>query len=360
MKSVYLAGRGTAVPRHFMNQQDAAKMVKTFTLSSPGSERWVPKIYQKSTVQQRGFVLLEQHAQGLKPVEVFSPIRSSLDEGPSTEDRMALYKKEAPILAIEAARNALCDAEMTPQNIRYLVTVSCTGFSAPGFDIELIKTIGLSSDVNRTHIGFMGCHGFFNALRVAQALAAEGNVLVVSVELCSIHVAYGSDPGRMVANALFADGASAAIVSRQKRKPSNWRLQATASYLFPNSQDLMGWEIGNHGFRMHLSPEIPKVIESSLKPFIIDWLKKNHLSLSKIRSWAVHPGGPRILDAVELALGLKTADLVSSRHILTQYGNMSSATILYIVDELIKRKYQMPCLAMGFGPGLNLELALFE
>ena len=361
-QSVSVLGIGTAVPRYSMNQEKAAEMIRSFSWDSAELDRWMPLIHQKSSVQQRSLVFLEEEGQALKPAKIFSPMKDSEDQGPSTEERMSIYKKEAAILAHEASRQAICEANVGLEDIHHLVTVSCTGFSAPGFDITLIQELGLSRAVSRTHIGFMGCHGVFNGLRVAHALALadkKGSVLLSAVELCSIHLAYGSDPGDMVANALFSDGASSAILSAQPSKKSGWRLAAMGSYLFPNSEHLMRWEIGNHGFRMHLSPEIPKTIEVNLKDVLTDWLKKSNLTISNIRSWAVHPGGPRILGAVESALQLPADALEVSKQILSQYGNMSSATILYIVDRLMEEQYETPCLALGFGPGLHLEMALF-
>lgn len=364
MKPIYLLGIGTADAQYSMNQADAAEMVKTFTIDSPRLERLVPLIYQKSSIQQRNLIVLEKIGDRLEPDKIFSPIKNFEDHGPSTENRMEIYKREAPRLALGASLEAIQNSNIQTSEIQHLITVSCTGFSAPGFDISLMKEIGLSNSVSRTHIGFMGCHGAFNGFRVAQALASASGinpstVLLTAVELCSIHVAYGSEPSRIVANALFSDGASSALFSNERPKKPAWQLKANGSYLFPDSEDLMGWEIGNHGFRMNLSPEIPKAIEAHLKVFISNWLSENHLSVSEIESWAVHPGGPKILDAVESSLHLKPNALDVSRGILANYGNMSSATILYIVDELIQKNFQTPCVALGFGPGLHVEIALF-
>ncbi len=358
---IKLLGIGTARPRYSMDQMEAAEMVKNFAVDSPDRNRLVPLIYQKSSVQQRGLIVLEKIGHAFKPDKVFSKMKDSEDQGPTTEERMKIYKREASNLAFEASRNAMAQARIKPNDIDHLVTVSCTGFSAPGFDIDLMKQLDLRRTVSRTHIGFMGCHGAFNGFRVAQALASQksSSVLLAAVELCSIHFAYGSDPSQIVANSLFADGASSAVISSREADQPCWKLAASGSYLFSDSEHLMKWDIGNHGFRMHLSPEIPRMIENHLKNYVIEWLNDQNLNLSDIRSWAVHPGGPRILSAVESALHLTPNSLDVSRRILTNYGNMSSATILYIVDELIKKSYKTPCVALGFGPGLHLEIALF-
>jgi len=276
---------------------------------------------------------------------------------------MHCYSAEAPALAIQAAKNALNDSAVPVGDIGQLVTISCTGFSAPGFDIALIKGLGLPHDVNRTHIGFMGCHGAFNGFRVASALARENpkkQVLLCSVELCSIHFSYGWDPNRVVANALFADGASAAVFSAGKGPRPRWKLAASGAYLFPDSEDVMTWHVGNNGFEMNLSARVPGLIGKHLRPWLVQWLKEQNLSLKKIRSWAIHPGGPRILNAVESSLALPSGATRVSRQVLAEHGNMSSATILFILDHLYREKAPTPCVALGFGPGLAAEAALIR
>src|SRR5262249_12520022 len=205
-----------------------------------------------------------------------------------------------------AAGQAVARSGLPPGQLTHLVTVSCTGFHAPGADVELIRELGLSRDVQRTHVGYMGCHGALNGLRVAAAFAAadpNARVLLCAVELCSLHYHYGWDPQRIVANALFSDGA-AAVVAGGSGGDGTWRVDRTVSYMLPGSANAMSWKIGDHGFEMTLSRRVPDLIARHLRPWLEGWLSAEGLSVEAIGSWAVHPGGPRILSAVEEALAL--------------------------------------------------------
>lgn len=358
-----LLGIGKAVPEHSISQQDAAALAQQLCFLDKQGARQVPILYARSKIDRRGSVLLEKN--GATPTTSFyTQGQHGGDLGPGTQARMLRYAAEAPRLAVAAAQAALTQARMAPANIRHLVTVSCTGFEAPGFDAAVIRECGLSPEVSRTHIGFMGCHGVFNALRVAKAMSQQDGapVLICSVELCSLHFAYKSGPDSWVPNALFADGAAAAVLgpSQAENTPQPWTLEASGSMLFPDSADVMTWRIGNHGFEMTLSPQVPELIQTFLRPWLEDWLARRGLCLQDVRSWAIHPGGPRILDAVAAALGFPEIMTAASRQILADHGNMSSATILFILDALIQSGGTTPCVALGFGPGLTVEAALWR
>jgi predicted naringenin-chalcone synthase len=208
----------------------------------------------------------------------------------------------------------------------------------------------------------MGCHGALNGLRVARAFSEadpDAVVLVCAVELCSLHYHYGWDAGRIVANAIFADGA-AAIVGAADGEARSWRLTASGSCVFPGSRDAMEWLVGDHGFVMTLSKKVPGLIASHLRPWLEHWLERQGVKLPEVASWAIHPGGPRILSAVEESLGLPREQTAESWQILADYGNMSSPTVLFIVEELRQRRAPRPCVALGFGPGLTVEAAMFQ
>ncbi len=233
---------------------------------------------------------------------------------------------------------ALSQACVDPGDLTHLVTVSCTGFAAPGFDIGLMKALTMRPTVARTHIGFMGCHGAFNALRVARAFAEStpaARVLVCATELSSIHYYYPWNPKRMVGNALFGDGAAAVVAALDSDfSEERWRHQASGSCLFPGSEQAMTWSVGNHGFDMTLSTRVPGLIAQHLGPWLKEWLASLGLTIPTIASWAIHPGGPRILSSIEESLGLRKGTASASREILHGFGNMSSPTILFIVDRL--------------------------
>ena len=359
-----ILGIGTAVPPHRIAQGEAAELAKELCAQSRQETRILPALYRRTRVERRGSVLLEPGEGAQVKQSFFMPAKAEDDRGPTTEERMIRYVEGAPALAIAASRRALTESKLESSRIRELITVSCTGFMAPGLDRFLIQEFGFSKTLGRTHVGFMGCHGAINGLRVASAFAAAsstaGGILLCSTELCSLHFYYGGDPEKMVANALFSDGAAALVGVPSAMAPQDaWRVAATGSCLFPDSSEAMTWAIGNHGFEMTLSAAVPGLISDQLRPWLEDWLGHYHLGLRDIRSWAVHPGGPRILDAVTRCLDLPDEAPRVSREILAEYGNMSSATLLFIVERLRARNSPRPCVAVGFGPGLVAEAALF-
>jgi len=365
--SLTLLGIGTALPDHAIAQRDAATLAATFANASPGRERALEALYRKSGIRTRGSVLLAEPGERPFSQEFFPPAETSAGGGPSTGERMARYALEAGRLAVDAGRRAVGAAGIDPAAVTHLVTCSCTGFASPGVDVELIEELGLTHAVARTHVGFMGCHGAFNALRVADAFAAtaaEAVVLVACVELCSLHFQYGDHDDHVVANSLFADGAAAAVC-RASCPPGPaasrpWRIRHQLSRILPGSQREMGWLIGDHGFEMSLSARVPDLIATHLAPAVDSLLAAAGLTREAVATWAVHPGGPRILTATEAALGLPPDALAESRTVLAQHGNMSSATILFVLERLREAGAAGPCVALAFGPGLTVEMAVLE
>ena len=356
-----LHGIGTAVPTQQLSQAEAVEVAHRINAESPEQVRLMSRIYQKTKVLTRGSVLLENDG-----VDGTSKERLSFygSESPGTAQRMQVFDAHAGGLALEAAAKALKDADISSGAITHLVTVSCTGFQSPGVDLFLIEQLELAPSVQRTHIGFMGCHGAMNGLRVAHAFAEmdpNAVVLLCAVELCSLHMAYGWHPEKVVANALFADGA-AAVVASANPSPAHQSLvlRRSGSMVIPDSADLMHWKIGDQGFAMGLSPRVPETVGAALLPWLRDWLNDQGIELEAVNSWAVHPGGPRILSTCCEALSLDPNQLLESRGVLEDHGNMSSATILFILERLRRRATAGPCLALAFGPGLSAEVALFD
>jgi predicted naringenin-chalcone synthase len=361
-----ILGLGTALPQRSVTQELAAAHARERCCDTPHQERVLSTIYRRSGVAHRHSVLVEDD-QAPRNSRFFPQRTDDADHGPTTAARLLRYAADTPELALEASNGALRDAACPADRITHLVTVSCTGFNAPGFDVALIGQLGLSVEVQRTHIGFMGCHGALNGLRIASAIveAQPGAVvLLCAVELCSLHFGYGWNSERVVANALFADGAAAAVISSGSASMSNdsgaWTVRASGSAIVPDSEDAMTWTIGDHGFEMTLSPAVPDLIETHLPPWLDAWLARYDLTRDAIGSWAVHPGGPRILDAVGKALELCSGALDVSRGVLNEHGNMSSPTILFILQRLRQRRASQPCVALGFGPGLTVEAALID
>lgn len=365
-----ICGIGTAVPPHQVSGRDAVTLGERVNAGNGSRAALLRRIQRRSQVQSRSSVLVASNRTDL-PLEERLPFYGA--ESPSTAARMAQFARHATPLALAAAGAALADAAVAPAQITHLVTVCCTGFQAPGFDLALIEQLGLAAGVQRTHVGFMGCHGALNGLRVARAFVeadAKAVVLLCAVELCSLHLHYGWDPEKVVANALFADGAGALVATASSgacggraaaAHDAQLRLLASGATLIPASQHLMHWQIGDHGFEMGLSPQVPAVVAGQLHPWLMRWLGEQGRDLAEITTWAVHPGGPRILQACASALALTAEQLAPSLAVLREHGNMSSATILFILDRLRRSPAKRgPCLALAFGPGLSAEVALLE
>jgi predicted naringenin-chalcone synthase len=357
-----LAGLGTAVPDHSLTQEEAVELHTAICGIDAERSRTLRAVYRRSGVRRRHSVVLGTSDGPLhERQEFYEAVADDSDLGPTTARRMRAYEDHAPGLAIAATRAALHDADVEPLDVSHVVTVSCTGFIAPGLDVRIIQALGMRPTTQRTHVGFMGCHGALNGLRVAQSLVdAEPDALAIvcSVELCSLHFAYGWQPEMMVANALFADGAAAVVGRAAVTDDAPWRLGATATVRLPDSEDDMSWRIGDHGFRMTLSARVPDRIAGCLGDWLTDWLASQGLGVEDVGSWAVHPGGPRIVSAVEQALGLAKEVTAPSRSVLADFGNMSSATVLFILERLRAAKAPRPCVALALGPGLVAEAAL--
>jgi predicted naringenin-chalcone synthase len=358
-----ILGIGTQVPRYSVDNQTSARFAELTSGIDASRSKQVTALYRRTGIQNRGSVLLDACARQQIVNEFYPPASSPSDRGPTTKCRNDRYSLEAPALAEAAARSALHSCDTSADSITHLVTVSCTGFSAPGVDIELIDRLGLPQTTQRVQIGFMGCHGAINGLRAGDGLVAAGpdaKVLVCSVELCSLHYQYGQETDRIVTGALFADGAAAAVLGSERLPTAVGTAAASGSFLVPGSRDAMTWQIGDNGYQMTLSPQVPDLIEQHLSTFLDGWLDGFGESIRSIGGWAVHPGGMRILRAVETALQLDAEDLAISRAVLSDHGNMSSATMLFIIERFHAIEQPKPWLMLGFGPGLEIEVALIR
>ena len=372
---VNLLGIGTALPAHRLSQAESAAMAQSLSATNDVQATLLRRLQRRSGVAFRHSVLL---ADAAGPLPDRLPFYA--DANPTTAERMARFAAEAGPLALRASSAALDAAAVDPAAITHLVTVCCTGFQAPGFDLELIQALPLAADVARTQVGFMGCHGALNGLRVAHAFVeadAGARVLLCALELCSLHQQLGWHPERVVANALFADGAAATVLAADGPPAAGaesgagagpgqvtlpvappWRLLASGSTVLPDSADAMAWTIADHGFEMGLSPRVPALIAARLAPWLDGWLAARGLDRAAIGSWALHPGGPRLLEAVRDCLDLPASAIEPSIAVLRECGNMSSATILFILDRLQRAGAPLPCVALAFGPGLCVEAAL--
>lgn len=358
---------GSAVPTSYATTDESLFVAQHVFLAPERAHRKIEALYRGSGIDKRHCVVLKDRAKWASAApeyDLFYNPDTDGDPGPTTRNRMEMYEANAHLLAGTAARDALDGSGIAAKDITHLVTVSCTGFMAPGVDIRLIKDLGLPATVRRAHVGFMGCQGAINGLRVADGFAAaqsDARVLLCAVELCSLHYKYGWETEDTLSNALFADGASAIVgTTGRTAEDGTWRVRASGSCLVADSEEAMSWHIRDHGFVMGLHPSVPRLIGAELRPWVDAWLGEQGLVLDDIKTWAVHPGGPSILKAVERALDLKDDALEVSWDVLREHGNMSSPTILMILERLRKSGAQLPCVALAFGPGLTVEAVLFD
>ena len=364
--SVYIHHIETLLPPHAYTQ-DYAQDWMTERLPGKRARRLIRGIYRHSGIQTRYSVLPDFGPDGTPTL--FRQDASGQLRDPTTEQRNNTYAEWAPELCAQVARNAVAHAEgFQPADITHVITVSCTGFCNPGPDLAVIKGLELPDSVERYHIGFMGCYAAFPALRMARQFCQarrEAVVLVVCVELCSLHLQLSEVPDSLLANALFADGAAAALVSARRPAGSTTALALHdfTSALALQGADDMTWSIGNHGFNIRLSTYVPEIIASHIAEIVARCLRDSPWEREDIGIWAVHPGGRAIVDKVQKELELGPAQVADSRTVLNDFGNMSCVTILFVLKRLLARKDELatrPVCAMAFGPGLTIETALLE
>jgi alkylresorcinol/alkylpyrone synthase len=286
--------------------------------------------------------------------------------GWSTEARMRRYVDEAHPLGKDAVGGALADAGLSAADVGLFAVASCTGYATPGLDIVLASDLGMGADVQRLMVGHMGCYAAIPALSAAAdfAVARCRPAVLLCIELTSLHVQPPTDdPQQVVAHALFADAAAAVVVEPAADDRSGLAVVDVAARTDPATADYMTWDVTDIGFRMGLSPRVPDVLAQHLPSTVGELLARNGLSAADVAGWAVHPGGPRILDTVERELDLPAGTLDTSRGVLAERGNCSSATVLLVLDELWRAGAVPPggyVVSMAFGPGLTLYACLLR
>jgi alpha-pyrone synthase len=357
----------TANPPFAVSQAQALKFLSQLDGISSALYDRATQIYAKSGIDRRYTSIQDVLTQ--PPNFTFYPNNWQLEPAVSTYDRNQHYQTYAAKIATSAASEVLQSLQLEAEAITHLIVVSCTGFSAPGLDVHLIEQLGLRSQVDRTMIGFMGCCAAFNGLKTAHAICQSNpnaKVMLVCVELCTLHFQVENTLESVVVNALFGDGAAAAILSSQSSDEAVGKLAYVdgASELAPNSRGLMSWTIGNSGFLMGLSSQVPKAIVKHLPDYLKTLLGRNGLTQGDLDFWAIHPGGRQIVDKIKDSFELADPLVKDSYDVLQEYGNMSSCTILFILKRLLAQHEKGDGfgrgLALAFGPGLTIEGCLFQ
>ncbi len=356
----------TSSPPYQVNQKKAAEELKKRMAVTPSVARMIDMVGTYSGIDTRFTVIpdADENANSKFYSENGRYIK------PGTSARMIEYEKWSKELGKNAVKLLLEKNNIEPSSIEKLITISCTGFFAPGLDYFLINEFNLSPAIKRINIGFMGCAASligFNSVHETLTSNKEttSNTLLVSVELCSLHLQTEPSKDNILANMIFADGCSAALFSNSSnlKKNNSLKIASTYSVLFENSERFMGWNVGNFGFEMVLSADLPKIISKTAAPALKNYLAQNNLTVNKIKYWAIHPGGKAILDACQNGLELSDEQMLPSRNILKNYGNMSSASILFVLKEILETKQLKPddyCCAVAFGPGLTMEAVVLR
>jgi predicted naringenin-chalcone synthase len=356
----YITAIGTANPQHRFEQSTIADfMLKTMKLSHDEGRK-LKAIFKASGIEYRHSVLEDYGKTG--SFSFFSKIADA-DIFPSTGDRLKVFQKEALGISVTSVKNMLNHHRgFDLKSVTHLIVVSCTGMYAPGLDIDLVKELSLPSTVQRTAINFMGCYAAFNALKVADAFCAsnsDAKVLIVCTELCSLHFQAQASDDNLLANALFADGAAAVLVEAESTSPMRLKIEKFHSDLAYDGEQDMAWHVGDLGFEMKLSAYIPDIIRKGISSLTKSLLDKISKKVNDITHFAIHPGGKKILEAIEQELGLTHQQNRAAYEVLRRYGNMSSPTVLFVLKELVSnltsKDSNTNILSFAFGPGLTLE-----
>ncbi|MDH3709329.1 MAG: type III polyketide synthase [Cyclobacteriaceae bacterium] len=353
---------GTANPANKISQDRIADfMVKAHQLKGREKDRLLA-LYRATGIRHR-YSVLKDYGLDHGDYEFYSK-QEDLEPFPTTAQRNILYQQEALNLAKAAVTNCLPD--QVPGEITHLITVSCTGLYAPGLDIELVEALGLSTHVQRTAINFMGCYAAFSAIKIGQAICRADNqaqVLIVCLELCSIHFQKDIQEDFILSNALFGDGA-AALKMESSGRGSGLEILATHGEILPEGTQEMAWQVGNLGFEMRLSRYVPDLIANGIEKLTGSLMCKGPWKLSEIDFFAIHPGGKRILESIQQALNITSHQNRFAYQILRDFGNMSSPTILFVLKEIwnnLKKEDQgKRILSFAFGPGLTMESMILQ
>lgn len=361
---VYLHDVATTVPEAYYTQETALSIMKGLISDSDETAKFLDRIYRSSAIGKRHTVINDY---GKRPEEyLFYPRTSDMKPEPTPKMRNDLYIREANRLSLEAVRKLMDRLpNVDPGTITHMITVSCTGFSAPGFDVHIVRELRLNPRISRFHVGFMGCYAAFPAMNLARSICIAdpgSRILVVNTELCSIHLQQSRELEIIIANMLFADGVSAALISSNPGDSSGNRilLHRFFSRILGGSEDKMAWSIGNTAFDMKLSAYIPQILNENILPVLSDFYRDSGTTRDDISIWAIHPGGRAILDRLGKTLGLGKEDLSDAYDILRDYGNMSSATIMFLLERILAGDRRGNIFSAAFGPGLTVETAFME
>ena len=351
----YIVSIGTAVPAYCHRQTDILHFMQGVYGLNEVEKRKLRFMYSQSGIDQR-YSVLSDYSRPISEWKFYAPTEN-LEPFPTLEQRMAVYNKQAPLLSIDAIRNCL-NGVAHDADITHLITVSCTGMSAPGLDLQVLELMDAQKNIVRTSVNFMGCYAAIHALKMADAICradTSAKVLIVCTELCTLHFQREHTLDNLMSSLLFADGAAAILVAGAAPKAKGLYIDNFYAEVVPKGKRDMAWELSSTGFLMQLSGYVPDLIAEDFDAVVASSLQKSGWTKNDITDWCIHPGGKRILEAVQQCVGLQKEQLQAAYHVLQQHGNMSSATILFVLKEMLYLKGKRKVFGAAFGPGLTIE-----
>jgi predicted naringenin-chalcone synthase len=355
---------GTAVPEFGTSQSSVLGFMQA-AYNDDTASRKLNILFHHSGINTRYSVIPDFNNNKSEHV-LFNETQSN----PNVEKRLTIFKEHAVSLAIEAIHNSLKKLNTTVAELEptHLITVTCTGLYAPGIDAEIIEQLNLPIDIFHTSINFMGCNAAFHALKLGDMIAKtdeNAKVLIVCVELCTLHFQPKDDSDNLLSNTIFGDGAAAVVIvsdtDAERNHQGGMAINGFYSLLLSRGKDLMAWNITPVNFEMVLDARVPDFIGDEVDNIVLKAGKKLNITPSAIDKWAIHPGGKKILDTIKKQLQLSDTDLQYSYKVLADHGNMSSPTILFVLNEIMQteHKHNETIFSVGFGPGISIETALF-
>lgn len=349
---------GTAVPQFRHEQDEILYFMSRIYAFNERERRTLKYLYHQSGITTRYSVLPDYSC---TPDEwTFYPPTENLEPFPSLEERMSIFNREAVGLSANAIRDCLKD-KVRLKEITHLITVTCTGLSAPGLDLQLIELLDLPKNIFRTSINFLGCYAAIHAFKIADSICKAdpgAKVLIVCTELCTLHFQQQATTDNITSSLLFGDGSSAVLITGDGDETPGFPLLGFYGEVIPRGKQDMSWELSSTGFAMTLSGYVPALIEEDFNMLVTHALEKQGISRDEITHWSIHPGGRKILESIEKSLSIPKEKLNASYEVLKNYGNMSSPTILFVLKEILTAipvEQNAKIFGAAFGPGLTME-----
>lgn len=346
---------GTAVPAFKHEQKDILQFMQEVYALDTAENRKLKFLYSQSGIDTR-YSVIPDYSRKL-PEWKFYPQSENLEPFPTLEQRMDWFNRYAAPLSVDAIRECI-KGTINSNEITHLITVSCTGMSAPGLDLMVMEMMGLHKNIFRTSVNFMGCYAAIHGLKVADMICKtdrNAKVVVVCTELCTLHFQKDTSADSVASTLLFGDGSAAALVTHDDSSEQGLYLKDFYCEIVAKGKKDMAWELSSTGFLMTLSGYIPDLIKEDFEPLVQRALQHAGLKQKDISNWCIHPGGRRIVDTIQKSLQLPEEKLQACYNVLRDYGNMSSATILFVLKELMQNSSNETFFGAAFGPGLTME-----